>query len=141
MVPAVQLSPADDVVQDAVPSRHVGVLVEPVHRIEDQIQGEDLCAHADDDEGERIEQVLQRFLHRMKAADVEPVEFPRGVVNGVKPPQCLCVVGRDMEPVPQKFNHKQHERDLCGKRQRVRPHLRAGKIRCLEIFNQRDPEK
>ena len=86
-MPTVKFGTADNVVEPAKAKVDIAVLEEPVDRVEHKVKSQDLVAHADQDEWQRIKHKLQRLFDGMKASDVEPIEFLRRVMYRVEPPK------------------------------------------------------
>ena len=105
MVPAVKLGAADEIVQGTQSYIDIAVLEESINRIEHKIKADYIFANAQNDKGKGIEEKLQCFFDRMKPADVNPVEFLRGMMDGVKSPEKFRFVMQSVKPVSEEVRN------------------------------------
>jgi hypothetical protein len=121
VVPAVRLGASDDVIEPAVAQPDIAVLKETVHRVEQEIAGDDLRGDAERDERHGVEAEMQGFFEWMKARDVEHVQDIGRVMDFVQAPQRGITVARAMKPVAHEIDGEDHEHCLCGERPAVGP--------------------
>ena len=99
MMPAVQLRRAEDVVQRAESKSRVRVLEESDSGVDDEVQADNFRCDTEQQEGQRVEHELKRFLERMKTADAQPEELARRVMYRVQAPQPRQRMRRTVKPV------------------------------------------
>ena len=112
VVPAVKLRSADHVVQRAELHVHIAVLEETVDGVEHEVERQHRFGHAQHDERQGVQQVLQGFFQGMKARHVQPVQPRWRVVHRVQPPQRRIAVAGNVQPVTQEVGGQQHEKRL-----------------------------
>ena len=77
----------------------------------------------------------------MEAADVEPVQLLRRVVDGVESPEEWMMVREHVKPVPQKVGGQDHDYQLYADRKLSRPQSRDPRRTRLQPGNQGDRDE
>lgn len=88
------------------------MLIEAIHGVEHEVEGDHLRSYTKQDEWQCVERVLQCLLNRMEAPNIEPVESVRRMMDGVQSPEGRGVVGGHVQRVAQQLGNQQHESHL-----------------------------